>query len=114
MRFCRRTGTTAIAGPDRKRGCAAPPPRIVFQIGLGTKEKGGRSEKLSDSLKKGLLICRHLQQFSKIISPPNRPFPRPDNVNGMRNPAPIKHFPPTLFSPNCSPIYEEAHLLRKS
>jgi hypothetical protein len=28
----------------------------------------------------------------------------------MRNPAPINHFPPTLFSPNRSPIYEEAHL----
>jgi hypothetical protein len=24
----------------------------------------------------------------------------------MRNPAPINHFPPTLFSPNRSPIYE--------
>jgi hypothetical protein len=30
---------------------------------------------LGDNLKKGLLICRHLQQFSKIISPPNRPLP---------------------------------------
>src|ERR1017187_3658745 len=28
----------------------------------------------------------------------------------MRNPAPINHFPPTLFSPNRSPIYGEAHL----
>src|ERR1039458_6547684 len=28
----------------------------------------------------------------------------------MRNHAPINHFPPTLFSPNCSPIYGEAHL----
>src|ERR1035441_9127650 len=28
----------------------------------------------------------------------------------MRNPTPINHFPPTLFSPNRSPIYEEAHL----
>src|SRR5664279_599368 len=27
----------------------------------------------------------------------------------MRNPAPINHFPPTLFSPNGSPIYGEAH-----
>jgi len=42
-------------------------------------------------------------------SPPNRPFPRLNNVNGMRNPAPINHFPPTLFSPNRSFIYEEAH-----
>ena len=39
MRFCRRTGAAAIAGPDRKRGCAAPPPRIVCQIGSGTKGK---------------------------------------------------------------------------
>ena len=28
----------------------------------------------------------------------------------MRNNAPINHFPPTLFSPNHSPIYGEAHL----
>ena len=28
----------------------------------------------------------------------------------MRNPASINHFPPTLFSPNRSPIYGEAHL----
>ena len=28
----------------------------------------------------------------------------------MRNPTLINHFPPTLFSPNRSPIYEEAHL----
>src|ERR1017187_3747311 len=28
----------------------------------------------------------------------------------MRNTAPINHFPPTLFSPNRSPIYGEAHL----
>jgi hypothetical protein len=27
----------------------------------------------------------------------------------MRNPATINHFPPTLFSPNRSPIYGEAH-----
>jgi len=27
----------------------------------------------------------------------------------MRNNAPIKHFPPTPFSPNRSPIYGEAH-----
>jgi hypothetical protein len=27
----------------------------------------------------------------------------------MRNTAPINHFPPTLFSPNRSPIYGEAH-----
>jgi len=27
----------------------------------------------------------------------------------MRNPAPINYFPPTLFSPNRSPIYGEAH-----
>ena len=28
----------------------------------------------------------------------------------MRNPAPSNHFPPTLFSPNRSPIYGGAHL----
>jgi hypothetical protein len=28
-----------------------------------------------NSLKKVLLICSHLQQFSEIISPPNRPLP---------------------------------------
>ena len=61
-------------------------------------------------LKIVLLICSHLQQFSKIISPPTAPCLRPDNVNGMRNPAPINHFPPTLFSLNRSPIYEDAHL----
>jgi hypothetical protein len=33
MRFCRRTSAAAVAGMARKRGCAAPPPRIVFQIG---------------------------------------------------------------------------------
>ena len=65
---------------------------------------------LSSNLKKVLLICSHLQQFSKIISPPTAPCLRPNNVNGMRNTAPINHFPPTLFSPNRSPIYEEAHL----
>jgi hypothetical protein len=27
----------------------------------------------------------------------------------MRNIAPINHFPPTLFSPNLSPIYREMH-----
>src|ERR1035437_1315608 len=31
----------------------------------------------------------------------------------MRNPAPINHFPPTLFSPNRSPIYGEAHLFSR-
>ena len=39
MRFCRRTNVAAIAGMARKRGCAAPPLRIVFQIGSGTKGK---------------------------------------------------------------------------
>jgi hypothetical protein len=29
------------------------------------------------TVKKVLLICSHLQQFSKIISPPNRPLPAP-------------------------------------
>jgi hypothetical protein len=29
------------------------------------------------TVKKVLLICRHLQQFSKIISPPNRPLSAP-------------------------------------
>ena len=40
------------------------------------------------------------------FTPPTGPFSRPDNVNGMRNHLPINHFPPTLFSPNRSPIYE--------
>src|ERR1035438_2296916 len=39
MRFCRRTIVAAIAGMVRKRGCAAPPPRMVCQIGSGTREK---------------------------------------------------------------------------
>jgi hypothetical protein len=43
MRFCRRTSVAAIAGMARKRGCTAPPPRIVFQIGLRTREKGLQS-----------------------------------------------------------------------
>jgi hypothetical protein len=30
---------------------------------------------LSSNLKKVLLICRDLQQFSKIVSAPNRPLP---------------------------------------
>jgi hypothetical protein len=30
---------------------------------------------MSNNLKKALLICSHLQQFSEIISPPNRPLP---------------------------------------
>ena len=29
------------------------------------------------TVKKVLLVCSHLQQFSKIISPPNRPLPAP-------------------------------------
>ena len=38
MRFCRPTTAAAVAGMARKRGCPAPPPRIVFQIGSGTRE----------------------------------------------------------------------------
>ena len=63
-----------------------------------------------NSLKKSLLICSHLQQFSEIFSALTAPFPRPNNVTGMRNSPAINHFPPTLFSPNRSPIYGEAHL----
>jgi hypothetical protein len=40
------------------------------------------------------------------FTPQPAPFPRPNNVNGVRNHLPINHFPPTLFSPNGSPIYE--------
>ena len=39
MRCRRRTSTVAMAGMAQKRGCTAPPPRSVFQIGSGTKEK---------------------------------------------------------------------------
>src|ERR1035437_7435096 len=46
----------------------------------------------------------------KYFHPSTAPCARPDNVNVMRNTAPINHFPPTLFSPNRSPIYGEAHL----
>jgi hypothetical protein len=60
--------------------------------------------------KKVLLICSHLQQFSEIISAPNAPCVRSNNVNGMRNSGPINHFPPTLFSLNRSPIYGETYL----
>ena len=58
-----------------------------------------------------LLICRQLQQFSKIISALKRPFPRPNNVNGMRNYLTINYFPPTPFSPNHSRIYERYNLV---
>ncbi len=61
--------------------------------------------------KKVLLICSHLQQFSEIISSPTAPLPQPDNVNGMRNTAPTKYFPPILFSPSASRIYGEAHFI---
>jgi bifunctional DNA-binding transcriptional regulator/antitoxin component of YhaV-PrlF toxin-antitoxin module len=35
----------------------------------------------------------------------------PNNVNDMRNRPAINNFPPTLFAPNRSPIYGEAHFL---
>jgi hypothetical protein len=48
------------------------------------------------------------------FTPPTAPCVRSNNVNGMRNPAPINHFPPTLFSPNGSTMYGEAHLFSQA
>ena len=108
-----RSSNRFVHGAARTRLCVASarggPPSRSF----GAARCGGPGGKLRlggrlRTVKKVLLICSHLQQFSKIISPPTGPFPRPDNVNGMRNHLPINHFPPTLFSPKCSPIYERA------
>ena len=44
MRFCRRTSAAAVTGMAPETGCAAPPPRRVFQIGPGTKEERRKSE----------------------------------------------------------------------
>jgi hypothetical protein len=88
---------------------------VVWKTALSVRAKKGRENVifLQDAVRlseRFMAAVSHLQQFSEIISPPTAPSPRPDNVNGMRNPAPINHFPPTLFSPNRSPLYGEAHL----
>jgi hypothetical protein len=47
----------AIAGMARKRGCAAPPPRIVFRIGLRTKGKEDVIVVSQGGIKLGIMVA---------------------------------------------------------
>jgi hypothetical protein len=75
----------------------------------------GQFELLSNSLKKRPIDLQPLTTIQQNnFSPPTAPCLRPNNVNGMRNPAPINHFPPTLFSPNRSPYMKRRIYFRRN
>jgi len=52
------------------------------------------------------LIFKHLQRIAKKSFASRRPFSPCVNVKDFCNNLLLNHFPPTLFSPPASPIYE--------
>jgi hypothetical protein len=61
---------------NRLRAANAFHPSLHFKP-IGKPDWSARVSDRYRTVKKVLLICSHLQQFSKIISPPNRPLPVP-------------------------------------
>ena len=68
MRFCRPTTAGTVAGMARKRGCAAPPPRIVFQKAV--QEQG---KKRLESGGHNWNPCRRRLRLLKVLNWPATP-----------------------------------------